>query len=75
MIFCLQKNDIKSQRKKLQKLRKFFYENLTLISSMIFSFFSLLQVKHAHPEISFADLYTAAGVFAIEFLGGPKVHI
>lgn len=33
----------------------------------------LLPVKQAHPEVSFADLYTAAGVFAVEFLGGPKV--
>jgi hypothetical protein len=33
----------------------------------------LLPVKQAHPEVSFADLYTVAGVFAIEFLGGPKV--
>jgi len=34
----------------------------------------LLQpVKQAHPEISHADLYTIAGVAAIEFLGGPKV--
>jgi len=33
----------------------------------------LLPVKHAHPEVSYADLYTAAGCFAIEFLGGPKI--
>jgi len=33
----------------------------------------LMPVKHAHPDISYADLYTAAACFAIEFLGGPKV--
>lgn len=33
----------------------------------------LLPVKRAHPDISYADLYTAAACFAIEFLGGPKV--
>mmetsp|Transcript_30004 Transcript_30004/g.58874 ORF Transcript_30004/g.58874 Transcript_30004/m.58874 type:complete len:408 (-) Transcript_30004:577-1800(-) len=33
----------------------------------------LLPVKKAHPEISFADLWVAAGCAAIEFLGGPKV--
>lgn len=30
-------------------------------------------MKQAHPEVSFADLYSFAGVVAIEFLGGPKV--
>lgn len=33
----------------------------------------LLPVKKAHPDISFADLYTAAACYGIEFLGGPKV--
>jgi hypothetical protein len=33
----------------------------------------LLPVKQAHPEISYADLYTFAGCVAIEFLGGPKI--
>eukprot|EP01113_Clastostelium_recurvatum_P014893 TRINITY_DN1816_c0_g1_i1.p1 TRINITY_DN1816_c0_g1~~TRINITY_DN1816_c0_g1_i1.p1 ORF type:complete len:415 (+),score=132.04 TRINITY_DN1816_c0_g1_i1:42-1286(+) len=33
----------------------------------------LLPVKMEHPDISYADLYTAAACFAIEFLGGPKV--
>lgn len=32
----------------------------------------LLQVKKKHPEISAADLWTAAGQMAVEFLGGPK---
>lgn len=33
----------------------------------------LLPVKRAHPDLSYADLYTAAACFGIEFLGGPKV--
>jgi len=33
----------------------------------------LHPVKNAHPDISYADLYTAAACFGIEFLGGPKV--
>eukprot|EP00193_Tetraselmis_chui_P009488 CAMPEP_0177768534 /NCGR_PEP_ID=MMETSP0491_2-20121128/9776_1 /TAXON_ID=63592 /ORGANISM="Tetraselmis chuii, Strain PLY429" /LENGTH=420 /DNA_ID=CAMNT_0019285355 /DNA_START=148 /DNA_END=1410 /DNA_ORIENTATION=+ len=33
----------------------------------------LHDVKKAHPEISHADLWTAAGVMSLEFLGGPKV--
>jgi len=30
-------------------------------------------VKLNHPEISYADLWTYAGVCAVEFLGGPQV--
>jgi len=33
----------------------------------------LEPVKAAHPEISYADLWTLAGVVAIEVAGGPKV--
>lgn len=31
------------------------------------------QVKQKHPGISYGDLYTLAGVVAIEEMGGPKV--
>jgi len=34
----------------------------------------LEQVKAKHPEISYADLYTLAGVVAIEEMGGPKIN-
>jgi len=30
-------------------------------------------VKEKHPEISYADLYTLAGVVAVEEAGGPKI--
>ena len=33
----------------------------------------LEPVKAAHPEISYADIWTLAGVTAIEEMGGPKV--
>lgn len=33
----------------------------------------LEPIKKRHPEISYADLYTFAGVVAIEHLGGPKI--
>mmetsp|Transcript_33816 Transcript_33816/g.80267 ORF Transcript_33816/g.80267 Transcript_33816/m.80267 type:complete len:197 (-) Transcript_33816:117-707(-) len=33
----------------------------------------LHDVKKSHPEISHADLWTAAGALSVEFLGGPKV--
>jgi len=32
----------------------------------------LLPVKQRHPELSYGDLWTLAGVCAVEFLGGPK---
>ena len=31
------------------------------------------SVKEKHPEISYADLYTLAGVVAVEEAGGPKI--
>jgi cytochrome c peroxidase len=34
---------------------------------------ALEPVKAKHPEISYADLYTLAGVVAIEEAGGPKI--
>jgi len=34
---------------------------------------ALEAVKEKHPEISYADLYTLAGVVAVEEAGGPKV--
>ncbi|KAL7493379.1 hypothetical protein ACHAWT_002529 [Skeletonema menzelii] len=33
----------------------------------------LESVKEKHPEISYADLYTLAGVVAVEEAGGPKI--
>lgn len=33
----------------------------------------LRPVKKAHPEVSWSDLWTLAGVAAVEFSGGPKV--
>eukprot|EP00301_Raphidiophrys_heterophryoidea_P026625 c9237_g1_i1.p1 GENE.c9237_g1_i1~~c9237_g1_i1.p1 ORF type:complete len:418 (-),score=113.47 c9237_g1_i1:147-1349(-) len=33
----------------------------------------LLPVKGAHPNVSYADLWTLAGSAAVEFSGGPKV--
>ena len=33
----------------------------------------LAGVKEKHPEISYADLYTLAGVVAVEEAGGPKI--
>ena len=30
-------------------------------------------VKKRHPEVTFADLWSAAGSMAVEFLGGPRV--
>src|SRR5690606_22166501 len=33
----------------------------------------LLPVKKNHPEISFADLWTFAGLCALEFMGGPTI--
>jgi len=33
----------------------------------------LEQIKRRHPEISFADLWTLAGVVAVEELGGPTI--
>jgi len=30
-------------------------------------------VKQAHPDLSYADLWTVAGAAAVEFVGGPKV--
>ncbi len=33
----------------------------------------LHDVKKSHPEISCADLWTAAGAASVEFLGGPQV--
>ena len=33
----------------------------------------LLPVKHANPEVSHADIWTAAGADAVAFLGGPTV--
>mmetsp|Transcript_14903 Transcript_14903/g.41876 ORF Transcript_14903/g.41876 Transcript_14903/m.41876 type:complete len:416 (+) Transcript_14903:153-1400(+) len=33
----------------------------------------LHDVRKSHPEISYADLWTAAGAMSVEFLGGPKV--
>ena len=33
----------------------------------------LLPVKQAHPEISYADLWTLAGCLSIEFCGGPAI--
>lgn len=44
-----------------------------LISLFVYVWNRLVPVKKAHPDISFADLYTAAACFGIEFLGGPKV--
>jgi len=32
----------------------------------------LLPIKQRHPELSYSDLWTLAGVCAVEFLGGPK---
>ena len=32
----------------------------------------LLQLKHAVPQMSFADLWTLAGCKAVEFMGGPR---
>jgi len=34
---------------------------------------ALESVKAKHPEISYADLYTLAGVVAVEESGGPKI--
>jgi len=34
----------------------------------------LHDVRKAHPEISCADLWTAAGAVSVEFLGGPEVR-
>jgi len=34
---------------------------------------ALEPVKEKHPEISYADLYTLAGVVAIEEAGGPTI--
>ena len=34
---------------------------------------ALEPVKEKHPEISYADLYTFAGVVAIEEAGGPTI--
>ena len=33
----------------------------------------LEQVKQKHPGISYGDLYTLAGVVAVEEMGGPKI--
>mmetsp|Transcript_16156 Transcript_16156/g.56370 ORF Transcript_16156/g.56370 Transcript_16156/m.56370 type:complete len:424 (-) Transcript_16156:1283-2554(-) len=33
----------------------------------------LLEIKTAHPEISYADLWACAGCAGVEFLGGPKI--
>ena len=33
----------------------------------------LEPLKNAHPAVSYADLYTLAGVAAIEALGGPVI--
>ncbi|CAF1313480.1 unnamed protein product [Didymodactylos carnosus] len=33
----------------------------------------LEKVKKAHPNISYADLYTLAGVVAVEEMGGPEI--
>jgi len=33
----------------------------------------LEKVKHQHPDISYADLWTLAGVVAVEEMGGPKI--
>lgn len=35
---------------------------------------SLEAVKAANPEISYADLWTLAGVVAIEYMGGPSIR-
>jgi cytochrome c peroxidase len=34
---------------------------------------ALEGIKAANPELSYADLWTLAGVVAIEYMGGPKV--
>jgi len=34
----------------------------------------LLPVSNNHPELSRADVWTAAGYAALEFLGGPKIE-
>jgi cytochrome c peroxidase len=31
-------------------------------------------IKSAHPNMSYGDLYTLAGVEAISYMGGPQVH-
>lgn len=33
----------------------------------------LEPIKAKHPEISYADLYQLASVYAVEFAGGPKI--
>ena len=33
----------------------------------------LEQIKSQYPEMSYADLYTYAGVVAVEESGGPKI--
>lgn len=33
----------------------------------------LEKIKQKHPELSYADLWTLAGVVAVEAMGGPKV--
>ena len=34
---------------------------------------NMIHVQAKHPEISYADLYTLAGVVAVEESGGPKI--
>ncbi|KAI8903312.1 heme peroxidase [Gorgonomyces haynaldii] len=34
----------------------------------------LEPIKHKHPKLSYADLWTLAGVVAIEQMGGPKIN-
>jgi hypothetical protein len=33
----------------------------------------LQQVKVANPEVSYGDIWTLAGSYAVEWTGGPKI--